>query len=179
MEEKQKTRLYKLKKILRISRKKSQKKETPEPSIRIDEPNLHEKRREEALKYVLKKHFESKKREEELRKKLESYGRVRRWLYERWLKLKNIGFIFKQIVVKPLAMLLAIGSGGPSMVLAIIVRPHIVRFLSLFFPSLFSDLLGGITTFFIGFSPIFISLTSYTYYLDRQMEKRLREEHGM
>lgn len=139
----------------------------------------YEKRVEKAIEYLVEKHYESKKREEELRKKLEGYGTVRKWIYENSIKLKDGCDIFKQIILKPIGMTIAIGSGGLSMLLAITVRPMIVKLVGTHLPSSYGEVLGGITAFFIGFSPMFMSLSLYAYYVNKQIKKRLKEEYGI
>lgn len=138
-----------------------------------------EKRREEAMKYLVKKYYESKIREEEFRKKLESYGRLRRWISRRSSNLKIAGMIVKEIIVKPVGMTIAIMSVAFSLILAASTSPKIVEFIDRIVPFPCNVVIGVIVTFPIGFSPAIIAIVSYTYYINKEIKKRLKEDYGI
>jgi len=137
-----------------------------------------EKRREEAMEYLVKKYYESKIHEEELRKKFESYSRIRRWIYKRGMNLKDAGMIFKEIIVRPFGLIIASGSGLFSWYLALRTAPNIHRFIDSIVPSPWNSVIGLITVP-IGWSPLIIAEGLYVYYTQREIRKRLKEDYGI
>lgn len=163
-----------------FSRKKSTKKgATKDSEFRKTNPKYipeaFEARRAEALKYLVEKFIESKVREEELRRKMESYGKLRLWAYKLGIKLKTIGFVVKEIVLKPVAIAVAAISILISTIIAIIIRPLVVAFMSAYLPTQISDVIGGITAFLVAWSPEIIASILYTRHLSNFIRERLQD----
>jgi hypothetical protein len=137
-----------------------------------------EERRQEALKYLVEKHFEWKKREEDHRKKLESYGKIRRWIYKRSISLKDAGMIIKESIVKPFIMVLLIGSGAFSMWLGTMIGQQITKFTQYYVPSPFNYVLDLFILFPLGFSPCIIGVI-LSYYIEKRKMKKLLEDYGV
>ncbi len=137
-----------------------------------------EERRKEALGYLVEKYFESKRREEEFRKKLESYGRVRRWMYERSMQLKDAGMIVREGVVKPFIITTIALSGFFSICLGTTVGPQITKFIETYFPFPFNYMLEVLIIFPIGFSPVILGIV-LNYYVEKRKVKRMLENYGI
>jgi hypothetical protein len=139
-----------------------------------------EERRAEALKHIVKKHREMKRREEELRKKLESYGRMQRWLYRRRAGLQQSWSFFKDFVVKPISIGLFGVSGMFSAILATVTMPRAAPLIQrlLPFPLLYYPIIF-LLAICIAFSPFIVSMEAYRHVEMERQRKRLREEHGI
>lgn len=138
-----------------------------------------EGRRQEALEYLVKNYYESKIHEQKLRKKLESYGRLRRWVYRRSSELRVTGMIFKQVIIKPVGIALCFISGWLTPILAFSVTPGIVRFIDSIVPVPYNAVVDIIVTFPIPFSPLVIAWGLYIHHLKKVIEKRLKEDYGI
>lgn len=138
-----------------------------------------EKRRKEAMEYLVKKYHESKKREEELKRKLESYSRVRLWMYERSMNLKDACMMFKELVVKPVGITIAVLSGFPSLILAASISPKITQLIDNAFPFPYNEVINIFVCFPIGFALPMIAEVSYAYYVNKEAKKRLKEDYGI
>jgi hypothetical protein len=141
-------------------------------------PRTMEERRQDALKYLVEKHFEWKRREEEYRKKLESYGRIRRWVYKRTISLKDAGMIFKETIVKPSIMVIMICSGALSIWLGTTVGQPVINFTRYYVPSPFNYVLDVLILFPVGFSPGITSVI-LTYYIEKRKVEKLLKDYGV
>jgi hypothetical protein len=137
-----------------------------------------EERRQEALKYLVEKHFEWKRREEEYRRKLESYGKVGGWVYKRIMGLKYSVMIFSEIIVKPFIMTVLICSSIFSLLLGMTVGLQFSEFTRHLVMSPFNDVLNVLVLFPLGFSPSILSII-LTYYVEKRKVKRLLEDYGV
>jgi len=137
-----------------------------------------EERRQEALKYLVEKHLEQKRHEEEYRKKLESYGKIRRWVYKRIVSLKDVGMIIKETIVKPSIMLIMVCSGFFSIWLGTIIGQQVMGFTRYYLSSPINYVFDVLILFPIGFSPGIISIT-LTYYVEKRKLKKLLEDYGV
>ena len=140
---------------------------------------IKEKRRKEAAEFLVRKYYESKRREEELRKKLESMGKVRRWVYKRITDFKDYSSFFKDAVGTPVG--LVVYCLTPFMA-AIVTSASIWRIAPLIelnvpFPLNYAAIF--ITATGLAFSPFIISLEIYDYRETKRKKKRLREEYGI
>jgi hypothetical protein len=141
-------------------------------------PKTSEERRQEALKYLVEKHFERKRREEEYRKKLESYGRIRRWVYTRSMSVKDAFMVFQEVIVKPAIMTIMICSTLFSIWLGTTVGQQFTKFTIHYIPSPFNYVLDVLVLFPLGFSPGIASVI-LTYYVEKRKIKRLLEDYGV
>jgi hypothetical protein len=141
-------------------------------------PKTMEERRQEALEYIVKKHFEWKRREEEYRKKLESYGKIRRWAYKRIIGLRDAGMIIKEVIVKPFIMTIMICSCVFSMLLGMTIGQQFSSFTRYYILSPFNYVIDVLVLFPLGFSPGIISII-LTYYVEKRKIKRLLEDYGI
>jgi len=137
-----------------------------------------EERREGALNYLVKKYFELKKREEEYIKKLQSYGRVRRWVYKRSRSLKNAYMFVKESIVEPSIIFAMTYSTALSMYLGIRTGPQIVEFTKGHVPLPFGYVLDVLILFPIGFSPGILSIV-LNYYMEKKRLRRILENYAV
>jgi hypothetical protein len=144
----------------------------------LPKPKTSEERRQEALEYLVEKHFEWKRREEEYRKKLERYGRIRRWIYTRSMSAKSVFVIIREVIVKPSIMTVMICSGFFSIWLGTTVGQQFSKFTLYHTPSPFNYVLDVLVLFPLGFSPGLISIV-LTYYVEKRKIKKLLEDYGV
>lgn len=137
-----------------------------------------EERRGEALNYLVEKYFETKKREEEYLRKLESYGRFRRWCYEKGKNLRYMGMVFKELIVKPSVITMMICSTYLSIWLGMTIGARITRFTEMYIPHPFSYMFDVLILFPIGFFPGILSII-LKYYLDKKKLRRILENYGV
>lgn len=170
--------LYKLKKNLYgvFKREKSDPEFILEPVL--FSPLTIEKRRREALGYLVEKYFEGKKREEEYLKKLESYGRFRRWLYKRAVSLKYVGIVVKELVVKPSILTMLICSTYFSVWLGTTLGPKVAEFSAMHISHPSKYVLDVLILFPIGFSPAILSIV-LSYHMEKKKLKRILENYGI
>jgi len=145
---------------------------------RPDKPEIIEERREKALGYLVEKYLESKRHEEEIRRKLESYGRVRRWVYKRSVQSKDAGMIVREVLVKPVVITLMAFSVFFSILLGMAIGPQIVKFTEVYIPHPFKYVVDVLILFPIGFSPGIISVI-LNYDIEKKKLKRILEDHGI
>jgi hypothetical protein len=137
-----------------------------------------EESREEAVGYIVEKYFEVKKREEDYTKKLESYGTVHRWVFERASNLKTAGMVLKEAIVKPAIITALMGSVIFSILLAMIIGPQITGFTQTYLPSPFNCILDVLILFPIGFSPGIISIV-LNYFREKRKLLNLLRSYGV
>jgi hypothetical protein len=137
-----------------------------------------EERREEAVTYIVEKYFELKKREEAYIKKLESYGTVRRWLFERSRSIKAADMIFKEIIVKPVIITMMMFSIFLSIILATMVGQEITLLTRMYLPNPFNYVLDVVILFPIGFSPGIMSIV-LNYYREKKKLLRLLRDYSL
>lgn len=145
---------------------------------RPDKPEIIEERREKALGYLVEKYFESKRHEEEIRRKLESYGRVRRWVYKRSVQLKDAGMIVREVLVKPAVITLMAFSVFFSILLGMTIAPQIVKFTAVYIPNPFKYVVDVLILFPIGFSPGILGIV-LNYYVEKEKLKRTLKNYGI
>lgn len=183
MAEKIRSGLYRLKeRVYELVGREPLKKETVEwntDSKSSHIPKTSEKRREEAMGYLVKKYYESKMREEEFRKKLESYGRVRRWVYERSRNLQDAGMIVKETVGRPLFWASVALSGWVYMTIVPQITPKIMKFVDSVVPPPYNGPINVVLCFPVGFSFLVVPPAIYAYKVKRELKKRLREDYGI
>ena len=170
--------LYKLKRELDrvFKREKSDPEFILEPVL--FSPLTIEKRRSEALDYLVEEYFEGKKREEEYLKKLESYGRVRRWLYKRAVSLKYVGMVVKELMVKPSILTTLIFSTYFSVWLGTTLGPKVSDFTAMYISHPSKYVLDVLILFPIGFSPAILSIV-LNYHMEKKKLKRTLENYGI
>lgn len=138
-------------------------------------PKDLEKRREDALEYLVRKFYESKMREA----KLKSYGIVRRRIYKIGRGLRDAGMIFREAIVKPVGIATFVISCFLTLELAVLVSPKIVKFIDSLVPFPYNVIINIIVTLPIPFSPLIIGEGLYLYHIKKELEKRLKEEYGI
>ena len=178
MAQKMRKSLYKLKKNICsvFKREKSDPEFILEPVL--CSPLTIEKRRKEALGYLVEKYFEGKKREEEYLKKLESYGRFRRWLYKRAVSLKHVGMVVKELMVKPSIITMLICSTYFSVWLGTTLGPKVAEFTAMHISHPSKYVLDVLILFPIGFSPAILSIV-LNYHMEKKKLKRALENYGI
>jgi len=137
-----------------------------------------EERRGKALTYLVENYFETKKREEEYLRKLESYGRFRRWCYEKGNSLKYIGMVVKELIVKPSIITMMLCSTYLSIWLGITIGPRITRFTEMHIAYPFSYVFDVLILFPIGFFPGILSII-LKYHIDKKKLRRILENYGV
>lgn len=138
-----------------------------------------EQRRKEALEHLVKKYFETKRREEELRRKLESYGKVKRWLYEKRIGAMQTLSFLRDAVVKPVFLGIFGLSGVFSAILATSIMPSAALFISSIIPFPLDYPVVILLAVCIAFSPFIVSMELYRHFEMKREKKRIREEYGI
>jgi len=141
-------------------------------------PEAFEKRRKEAIDYLLKEYLETRKRREELQRKLKNYGPVKRWLYMRTMNLKTAGMILKETILKPVILCTAVCSGALSIWLGTVLQPLIMGSIDKYVAFPFNYILNVMILFPIGFSPAIISIV-LSYFQEKKKVKRMLENYGI
>jgi hypothetical protein len=138
-----------------------------------------EERRDEALKYLVTDYHRTKERREELRRRIERMGPIRRRLYKGYVALKEVGYTFKEIVIKPIGLALFTFSGAASVLCATCVMPEAANIIDHTIPFPFNlpivfTLANGIV-----FSPFIVSFELYSRREMNREKKILRDDYGI
>ncbi len=141
--------------------------------------SVNEKRRKEALEFLVKKALESRKREEERKRKMERMSRARRQVYRVVFWLKGYSIILKECIAKPI--LLAIVGFTPTINLIFIcaLNWRVSEFISNNIPWPFSYPAIFLISVSWAFLPFIASLEIYRYREKRRTEKMVKEEYGL
>ncbi|MDH5481625.1 MAG: hypothetical protein OEY22_01910 [Candidatus Bathyarchaeota archaeon] len=169
--------LYKLKKLLLKVHEKDGLEE-PSALASLSRRKTVEERREEAVTFIIEKYFDLKKREEDYLRKLESYGRFRRWIFEKSRSLRTAGMIFKETVVKPSIIVMMVFSCFFSIWLGTVVGQPTTKFTQTYVPFPFNYALDVLILFPIGFAPGILSIV-LSYYWEKKKLLRLFQDYGV
>jgi hypothetical protein len=162
---------------LRKAKRKGKNKEN-DFKVFVLTPEAFEKRRKEAIDYLLKEYSETRKRREELQRKLQNYGPVKRWLYIRAMNLKTFGMILKETILKPVILCTAVCSGALSIWLGTVLQTLIAGSIDKHVAFPFNYILNVIILFPTGFSPAIISIF-LSYFQEKKKIKRMLENYGI
>ena len=141
--------------------------------------SVHEKRRKEALEFLVKKALESRKREEEHKRKLERMGGFRRQIHRVVYWLKGYGIILKECIAKPIALAIVGFTPTINLILICAFNWRVGEFISNNIPQPLNYPVIFLISVVWAFLPFIVSLEIYRYREKRRTEKLVREEYGL